>query len=132
MRKEICSLTALLITCTAHSMLIVFHLQKNITCRLQPIIMPPTTIMLVANCHPYCNSYCQSYCSVSCNITLQLQRQRGRTAQHEFQETCHSITSYFMKKTPNDAVTPQRQSQFTPKMKANAVPHLLSSQVRIE
>ena len=30
------------------------------------------------------------------------------------------------KKTPNDDVTPQRQSQFTPKMKANAAPHLLS------
>ena len=28
------------------------------------------------------------------------------------------------KKTPNDAVTQQRQSQFTPKMKANAVPRL--------
>ena len=33
------------------------------------------------------------------------------------------------KKTPSDAVTPQRQSQFTPKMKANAVPRLLSSLV---
>ena len=33
------------------------------------------------------------------------------------------------KKTPNDAVTPQCQSQFTPKMKANAVPRLLSSLV---
>ena len=32
-------------------------------------------------------------------------------------------------KTPNDAVTPQHQSQFTPKMKANAVPRLLSSLV---
>ena len=32
-------------------------------------------------------------------------------------------------KIPNDAVTPQRQSQFTPKMKANAVPRLLSSLV---
>ena len=36
------------------------------------------------------------------------------------------------KKTPNDAVTPQRQSQFTLKMKANVVPHLLSSLVRID
>ena len=35
-------------------------------------------------------------------------------------------------KTPNDAVTPQRQSQFTPKMKANAVPRLLSSLVWID
>ena len=34
-----------------------------------------------------------------------------------------------LKQTPNDAVTPQRQSQFTPKMKANAVPRLLSSLV---
>ena len=33
------------------------------------------------------------------------------------------------KKTPNDAVTPQHQSQFTTNMKANAVPHLLSSLV---
>ena len=29
------------------------------------------------------------------------------------------------KKSPNDAVTPQRQSQFTPKMKANEEPRLL-------
>ena len=36
------------------------------------------------------------------------------------------------KKTPNDDVTPQRQSQFTPKMKANAVPRLLSSLVWID
>ena len=36
------------------------------------------------------------------------------------------------KKTPSDAVTPQRQSQFTPKMKANAVPRLLSSLVWID
>ena len=35
-------------------------------------------------------------------------------------------------KTPDDAVTPQRQSQFTPKMKANAEPRLLSSLVRID
>ena len=36
------------------------------------------------------------------------------------------------KKTPNDAVTPQCRSQFTPKMKANAVPRLLSSLVWID
>ena len=55
---------------------------------------------------------------------------------YEFHENCHSVTFYVMKKdskrccdTTNDAVTPQRQSQFTPKMKANAVPHLLSSLV---
>ena len=36
------------------------------------------------------------------------------------------------KKTPNDAVTPQRQSQFTPKIKANAIPRLLSSLVWID
>ena len=36
---------------------------------------------------------------------------------HEFHETCHFVTVYFMKKdSKNDAVTPQRQSQFTPKM----------------
>ena len=47
-----------------------------------------------------------------------------------FMQTGHSITINFMKKkTPNDAVTPQRQSQFTPKMKANAVARLLSSLV---
>ena len=51
------------------------------------------------------------------------------TVKHEFHETCHSVTFYFIKKTPNDAVTPQRQSQFTPKMKANAEPRLLSSLV---
>ena len=36
------------------------------------------------------------------------------------------------KKAANDAVTPQYQSQFTPKMKANAVPRLLSSLVWID
>ena len=53
---------------------------------------------------------------------------------HEFHETCHSDTFYFRKKkkTPNDAVTPQPQSQFTPKMKANAVSRLLSSLVWID
>ena len=35
-------------------------------------------------------------------------------------------------KIPKDAVTPQHQSQFTPKMKANAVPRLLSSLVWID
>ena len=34
--------------------------------------------------------------------------------------------------TPNDAVTPQRQSQITPKLRANAVPRLLSSLVWID
>ena len=46
-----------------------------------------------------------------------------------FHETCHSVTFYFMKKDSEDAVTPQRQSQVTPKMKANTVTHLLSSLV---
>ena len=36
------------------------------------------------------------------------------------------------KKTPTDTVTPQRQNQFTSKMKANAVPRLLSSLVWID
>ena len=31
------------------------------------------------------------------------------------------------RKTPNDAVTPQHQNKFTPKMKAKAFPHLLSN-----
>ena len=39
---------------------------------------------------------------------------------------------FHKKKTPNDAVMPQRQSQFTPKMKANAVSRLLSSLVWID
>ena len=47
----------------------------------------------------------------------------------EFHENGHSVTFHFMTKTPNDAVTPKHQSQFTPKMKANAVPHLISSLV---
>ena len=42
------------------------------------------------------------------------------------------IPLHLEKKTPNDTVTPQRQSQFTPKMKANAVQHLLSSLVWID
>ena len=49
------------------------------------------------------------------------QHQTAPATTHEFHETCHFVTSYFMKKTPNDAGTPQRQGQFTPKMKANAV-----------
>ena len=52
---------------------------------------------------------------------------------HDFHKTCHFVTFYFVEeKTPNDAVRPQHQSQFTPKMKANAVPHLLSSLVWID
>ena len=52
---------------------------------------------------------------------------------HVFHETSHSVTSYFTKKkTPNDAVTPQRHCQFAPKMKANAVPRFLSSLVWID
>ena len=50
-------------------------------------------------------------------------------AKHEFHETCPSITLFLLKKDSNDAVTPVRQSQFTPKMKANAVSRLLSSLV---
>ena len=34
--------------------------------------------------------------------------------------------------TPNNAVTTQRRSQFTPKMKANALPRLLSSLLCID
>ena len=52
------------------------------------------------------------------------------SVEHEFHEICHSVTFCFMKKkTPNDDVTPLRHSQFTPKMKANAVSRLLSSLV---
>ena len=54
-------------------------------------------------------------------------------AYHEFHETCHSVAFYFMKKkTPNDDVTLQFQGQFTPKMKANPIPRLLSSLVWID
>ena len=44
------------------------------------------------------------------------------------------ISAHFIswKKTPNDAVAQQHLSQFTPKMKANAQPRLLSSLVRID
>ena len=44
------------------------------------------------------------------------------------------IPLYFnsWKKTPNYAVTSQRQSQFTPKMKANAEPRVLSSLLWID
>ena len=49
----------------------------------------------------------------------------------EFHETCHFITFYFMIKDSQTLlyVTPQCQSQLTPKMKANAIPRLLSSSV---
>ena len=39
---------------------------------------------------------------------------------------------FVYKKMPNNAVMPQCQSQFTPKMKAKVVPRLLSSLVRID
>ena len=52
---------------------------------------------------------------------------------HEFHETCHSVTFYFMKKDSKWCCeTPLGQSQFTPKMKTNAVPRLLSSLVWID
>ena len=47
---------------------------------------------------------------------------------HEFHET-YILFHEKRLQSPNNAVTPQRQSQFTPKMKANAVPRLLSSLV---
>ena len=53
-------------------------------------------------------------------------RLEGGDQKHEFHET---VTFYFIKNTPNDAVTPEHQSQFTPTMKANAVQRLLSSLV---
>ena len=52
--------------------------------------------------------------------------------------SCHICSDKFShilfheKKTPSNAVRAQRQSQFTPKMKANAVPRLLSSLVWID
>ena len=91
--------------------------------------------MTTTGCISNTSSFCSKYAiEVQPPVMLVMDRllQGPRRSTHEFKETCHSVTSYFMKKTPNDAVTPQRQSQFTPKMKANAVPHLLSSQVRIE
>ena len=39
---------------------------------------------------------------------------------------------FLSRKMPNNAVTPQRQSQFTPKMKANMESRLLSSLGRID
>ena len=60
----------------------------------------------------------------SCGSTFRLaDRKTGNHCLH------NPIAKDALKKTPNDAVTPQRQSQFTPKMKANAVPRLLSSLV---
>ena len=44
----------------------------------------------------------------------------------------HEFLMFVSKKKLNNAVMPQRQSQFTPKMKANAVPRLLSSLVCID
>ena len=44
----------------------------------------------------------------------------------------HILFLEIKKKTPNDIVTPQCQSQSTPKMKANAVLHMLSSLVWID
>ena len=42
------------------------------------------------------------------------------------------VSFHEKKKTPNNVVTPQTHSQFTPKMKVNAVLHLLSSLVWID
>ena len=64
-----------------------------------------------------------------------------QTMLHVLYMWCHVIAGipwnlsfcfiFHEKKTPNDAVTPQRQSQFTPKMEAKAVSRLLSSLVWI-
>ena len=74
---------------------------------------------------------CQAFCQRLPSPT-QKHAQLFLNHSHEFRKAYHSITFYFMKKTPDDAVTPQRQSQFTPKMKANAVPRLLSFLVWID
>ena len=47
----------------------------------------------------------------------------------KFHEICHSVTFYFMKKDSKRSCDTTTPSQFTPKMKANAVPRLLSSLV---
>ena len=56
------------------------------------------------------------------------------TQSHDMNSMKLVIPLHFIsrRETPNDAVTPQRQIQFTPKMKANAVPRLLSSLVWID
>ena len=53
----------------------------------------------------------------------------NRTSEHEFHETCHSVTFYFLKKDSKRCCDTTMPDQFTPKMKANAVPRLLSSLV---
>ena len=59
---------------------------------------------------------------------------RGEKTTHIMNSMKLVILSHFIswKKTPNDAVTPQHQSQFTPKMKANTEPRLLLSLVWID
>ena len=74
---------------------------------------------------------------VGCGVNFALSSDQVKTMVYEGRE---GVSQEFLlkaqehinsikKKTLNDAVTPQRQSQFTLKMKANAIPRLLSSLV---
>ena len=90
-------------------------------------------LIIICECCPACCACILCQCSHGCHANKECRRTCCCSRQkitHEFHETCRSVTLFFLKKkTPNDAVTPQHQSQFTPKMKANAVPRLLSSLV---
>ena len=63
------------------------------------------------------------------NVDVPIQRKTSSTLIMNSMKLVIPLHFISWKKTPNDAVAPQRQSQFTPKMKANAVPRLLSSLV---
>ena len=108
-----------------------FYPQQDITTS-SPIILKRQ-----GNLHLIMGRHLGSHDVTMCHVTaallsqcLKLSQTRYQAA-HEFHETGHSVTFYFMKKkkTKNDALTSPRQSQFSPKMKANAVPRLLSSLV---
>ena len=76
----------------------------------------------IVNFLRFSNEHIMAYSQKGWSSTFCIVHTQSHRGKHEFHE----------KKTPNDAVTPQGQSQFTPKTKANAVPRLLSSLVWID
>ena len=123
---------------TSHTS-VLFYFKQTFSCA----IVPFSCAILLCHCALF---MCHSHVPLSYVIELQPSRPTGslhpqttiappgRTRQHLKRAagiprnlSFRYILFHEKKKSPNDAVTPQWQSQFTPKMKANAESRLLSS-----
>ena len=78
-----------------------------------------------------CDPYLEG-CYRGCNFQLEISISLDITLNMNSMKLVIPLHYISWKKTPNDAVTPQRQSQFTPKMKTHAVERLLSSLLWID